>query len=249
MVSIKTEKELQQMRSAGKIIAEIFEILEREIKPGISTKYIDKKIHEYIISSGGKPSFYKYQGFPASICTSVDDVIIHGIPSEEQILHEGQIIGVDIGVIINGFHADAARTFAVGKISPDKQKLINVTQQSFFEGIKNLKNGSRVGDIGSAIQRYVEKNGYSVVREFVGHGVGKELHEAPSIPNYGLQGSGSKLLTGMTIAIEPMVNMGSQHIRLEGAWGVFTRDGQPSAHYENTVLITDNGVEILTMRG
>lgn len=249
MISIKTEKELQQMRSAGKIIAEIFEILEREIKPGISTKYIDKKIHEHIISAGGKPSFYKYQGFPASICTSVDDVIIHGIPSEEQILQEGQIIGVDIGVIINGFHADAARTFAVGKISPEKQRLIDVTQQSFFEGIKNLKNGSRIGDIGSAIQRYVEKNGYSVVREFVGHGVGKELHESPSIPNYGLQGSGAKLKTGMTIAIEPMVNMGSQYIRLEGAWGVFTRDGQPSAHYENTVVITDNGVEILTMRG
>lgn len=249
MVLVKNDREIQQMRIAGYIISDIFEMLKKEIAPGKSTEYLDKKVNNYIISSGGKPSFYKYNGFPASICTSVDDVIIHGIPSEVQILQEGQIIGVDIGVYINGYHADAARTFAVGKISPEKQRLIDVTEKSFFEGIKNLKDGSRVGDIGSAIQKYVEKNGFTVVREFVGHGVGKNLHEDPSIPNYGLQGSGPKLRSGMTIAIEPMVNMGSKDITMSGDWDVRTRDGKPSAHYENTVLITDSGVEILTIRG
>lgn len=228
---------------------EIFDLLEEEIKPGISTKHIDKIVHEFIVSRGAKPSFLRYNGFPASVCTSVDDVIIHGIPDEKQILEEGQIIGVDIGVIVKGYHADAARTFPVGRISEDKQKLIDITRQSFFEGLKGIAEGSYLGNISAQIQKFVERNGFSIVREFVGHGVGKNLHEDPAVPNYGIMGSGMKLKSGMTLAIEPMVNMGSREISTSGAWGVKTRDGQPSAHYENTILITASGVEILTMRG
>ncbi len=249
MVSIKYEKEIEYMRASGKIMIEIFDLLENKIKPGVTTKDLDKIVHEFILTKGAKPSFYKYNGFPASICTSVDDVIIHGIPSESEVLQEGQIIGVDIGVIVHGYHTDAARTYAVGKISPEKQKLIDITEQSFYEGIKNLKAGSRIGDIGSAIQKFVEKHGFTVVREFVGHGVGRELHEDPCIPNYGFMGSGIKLQSGMTLAIEPMVNMGTKDISVSGAWSVKTKDGKPSAHYENTIVIWDDGVEILTNKG
>ena len=249
MITIKNEKELERMRAAGEIMKDIFDLLEKEIKPGISTKDLDRIVYEYIIARGAKPSFLKYNGFPASICTSVEDVIIHGIPREDEILKEGQIISVDIGVIVKGYHADAARTYPIGKISAEKQRLIDITKQSFFEGIKDIKAGSYVGDISHAVQKFVEKNGYTVVREFVGHGVGRHLHEDPSVPNYGMAGSGVKLKAGMTIAIEPMVNMGKKDIIMEGAWGVRTKDGLPAAHYENTVLITENGVEIFTFRG
>lgn len=249
MVSVKSQKEIDRMRVSGQIIVEIFDLLEREIKPGISTKYIDKIVHEFIVSRGAKPSFLNYNGFPASVCTSVDDVIIHGIPDERQILEEGQIIGVDVGVKVKGYHTDAARTFPVGRISEDKQKLIYITRQSFFEGLKGISDGTYLGNISAQIQKFIERHGFSVVREFVGHGVGRNLHEDPAVPNYGMMGSGMKLKSGMTLAIEPMVNMGSKEISTSGAWGVRTRDGKPSAHYENTILITASGVEILTMRG
>jgi len=247
MFKSKTESEIELMRKSGKILAETLKVLEKEVRPGISTHELDKIAFDYITSCGAKPSCLHYMGFPASICTSVDDVVVHGIPRKNQILQEGQIIGIDICVTYKGFVTDAARTFAVGKISPEKQRLIDVTKESFFEGISELKAGSRVGDIGAKVQKYVEKHGYSVVRDFVGHGVGKGLHEDPSIPNYGMAGTGPKLVAGMTIAVEPMVNLGKYELVLNGMWDARTADGKPSAHYENTVLITDQGVEILTI--
>ena len=232
------------MRIAGSIVAETLELIKAYAKPGISTKALDKIAHEYIISRGAKPSFLHYQGFPATICTSVDDVVVHGFPSDK-ILKEGEILSVDYGAIFKGWHGDAARTFAIGKISPEKQKLIDVTEASFFEGIKALKEGSRLGDIGSRVQTYAEKFGYGVVRDFVGHGIGRHMHEDPAVPNYGMAGTGMKLKAGHTIAIEPMINMGSPAVKING-WDHRTRDGLPSAHYENTVLITESGCEILT---
>lgn len=247
MITIKNEKQISYMREAGKILSGLFQELEKVIKPGISTLELDKIAHAYIIEHKAKPSFLHYQGFPATLCTSVDDVVVHGIPRADQILQEGQIIGVDVGAVVHGYHADAARTYAVGNISPEKQKLIDVTKQSFFEGIKNIKEGSRLGDIGGAVQEYVEKHGFSVVRDLVGHGVGANLHEAPNVPNYGNKGTGMKLVAGMTLAVEPMVNMGSYAMSFPKEWVCKTRDGLPSAHYENTIVITKTGVEILTL--
>lgn len=247
MFNQKTESEIELMRKSGKILAETLKLLEKEVRPGISTYELDKIAFDYIKSCGAKPSCLHYQGFPASICTSVDDVVVHGIPRRTQILAEGQIIGIDICVTYKGYVTDAARTIAVGKISPEKQRLIDVTRQSFYEAISELKAGSRVGDIGSKVQKFVERNGYSVVRDLVGHGVGKGLHEDPSIPNYGNAGTGPKLVAGQTIAIEPMVNLGRYDVVFDGMWDIRTADGKPSAHYENTVLITDQGVEILTI--
>ena len=247
MFKSKTESEIELMRKSGKILAETFKILEKEVRPGISTYELDKIAFDYIVSCGAKPSCLHYQGFPASICTSVDDAVVHGIPRKNQILAEGQIIGIDICVTYKGYVTDAARTYAVGEISAEKQSLIDVTKASFYEAISDLKAGSRVGDIGAKVQRFVEKHGYSVVRDLVGHGVGRGLHEDPSIPNYGTAGTGPKLIAGMTIAIEPMVNLGKYEVVFDGMWDVRTADGKPSAHYENTVLITDQGVEILTI--
>lgn len=247
MFKSKTESEIDLMRKSGKILADTFKVLENEVRPGISTYELDKIAFDYITSCGAKPSCLHYQGFPASICTSVDDVVVHGIPRKNQILKEGQIIGIDICVTYKGYVTDAARTYAVGKISPEKQRLIDVTKESFYEAISELKAGFRVGDIGAKVQRYVEKHGYSVVRDLVGHGVGKGLHEDPSIPNFGTAGTGPKLISGMTIAIEPMVNLGKYEVVFDGMWDIRTADGKPSAHYENTVLITDQGVEILTI--
>ena len=235
------------MRESGKILAQTLEMLEKEIRPGVSTKYLDKLAKEFILQHNAKPSFLRLYGFPACICTSIDEYVVHGIPSESDILQEGQIIGVDCGVKFKGFHTDAARTFAVGKISAEKQKLIDVTTQSFYEGINNLKAGARVGDIGAKVQRYVEKHGFSVVRDLTGHGVGKQMHEDPSIPNYGTMGLGAKIPANCTLAIEPMVNMGKYEVVFNGMWDVRTKDKLPSAHYENTVLVTETGVEILTI--
>lgn len=247
MFRAKTEKEIEIMRESGKILKDTLELIGQNIKPGISTYDLDKIAFDYIISCGAKPSCLHYQGFPASICTSVDDVVVHGIPRKTQILKEGQIIGIDICVTYRGFVTDAARTFAVGKISAEKQKLIDVTRESFFEGISGLKAGSRVGDIGARVQNYAEKHGMSVVRDLVGHGVGRGLHEEPSIPNYGTAGTGPRLIAGQTIAVEPMLNLGDYDVVFDGMWDVRTADGKPSAHYENTILITDQGVEILTI--
>ena len=247
MINIRNQEEIQCMRESGKILAQTLEMLEKEIRPGVSTKYLDNLAKEFILQHNAKPSFLRLYGFPACICTSIDEYVVHGIPSESDILQEGQIIGVDCGVKFKGFHTDAARTFAVGKISAEKQKLIDVTTQSFYEGINNLKAGARVGDIGARVQRYVEKHGFSVVRDLTGHGVGKQMHEDPSIPNYGTMGLGAKIPANCTLAIEPMVNMGKYEVVFNGMWDVRTKDKLPSAHYENTVLVTETGVEILTI--
>jgi len=245
MVTVKSPSEIEKMREAGKIVAEVLDLIEKNIKPGISTLELDKIAHEYIIKKGAKPSFLHYQGYPNSICASVDDVVVHGIPKKTQILQEGQIVGIDVGAVKNGYHGDAARTFLVGKVSEEKKKLVEVTKECFFEAIKGLKEGSRLGDIGARVQRHAEKNGFSVVRIMVGHGIGKQMHEDPEVRNYGTEGTGIKLKAGMTIAIEPMINMGSYELKLNG-WDARTVDGLPSAHYENTVLICSDGVEILT---
>lgn len=246
LTKVKTEAEIEKMRESGRIVGEVLDLLGQHVKPGISTLELDKIAHDYIISRGAKPSFLHYQGFPASICASVDDVVVHGIPKKTQILEEGQIIGIDVGAVKDGYHGDAARTFLVGEVSEEKKKLVEVTKGCFFEAIKGLKAGSRLGDIGARCQRYAEKHGFSVVREMVGHMIGTHMHEDPLIPNYGTEGTGMKLQAGMTLAIEPMINMGSYQIKING-WDVRTKDGLPSAHYENTILINSDSVEILTM--
>ncbi len=240
--------EIVLMRKAGEMTGNALKYVETLIKPGISTLELDKSVKKFIIDSGGTPSFLGYEGFPGSICASPNDVVVHGIPSADVILKEGDIISIDLGVLYKGYNGDAARTFPVGEISPEKQRLIDVTRESFFEGIKNLKVGHRLGEMSHAIQAYVEKNGYSVVRELVGHGIGKDMHEPPNVPNYGKVTDGPMIIENTCLAIEPMVNMGRKEIWLiEDGWGIITRDGLPSAHYENTVLITKDGVEILTL--
>ena len=240
--------EIVLMRKAGQITRDALNYVESLIKPGISTLELDKSVKKFIIDSGATPSFLGYEGYPASICASPNEYVVHGIPSADTILKEGDIISIDLGVIYKGYNGDAARTFPVGKISPAKQRLIEVTKQSFFEGIKNLKVGHRLGEMSHAIQDYVEKNGYSVVRELVGHGIGSEMHQPPNVPNYGKVTDGPLVVENTCLAIEPMVNMGKKDIWLiEDGWGIVTRDGLPSAHYENTVLVTKDGVEILTL--
>lgn len=243
-----TPAEIVLMKKAGEITRDALNYVKTLIKPGVSTLYLDKSVEKYIIDRGGIPSFLNYDGFPNSICASVNEMVVHGIPSDEIILKEGDIISVDVGVIYKGYNGDAARTFPVGKISSEKQRLINVTEECFFEGIKNLKVGERLGKLSHAIQKHAEKNGYSVVRELVGHGIGKKMHEPPNVPNYGKESDGPVVTKNSCIAIEPMINMGKKEIRmLSDGWGIVTKDGLPSAHYENTVLITENGVEILTL--
>ncbi len=244
MIKIKTDKEIEIMRKAGEITKNTLLEVEKYIKPGVTTRELNKIAHDYIVKHNARPSFLHYGGFPASICASVNDVVVHGFPNDEP-LKEGDIISIDVGACYEGYHGDSARTFAVGKIDEIKQKLIDVTKQSFFEGIKGIKAGSRVGDISSQVQNYVEKYGFGVVRDMVGHGVGRNLHEDPNVPNYGYAGLGPVLKKNMVIAVEPMVTMGDYHINING-WDVRTVDGSVAAHYENTILITETGVEILT---
>ena len=235
------------MRQACKITAAARALAGDLVRPGVSTKAIDRAVHDFIVSQGAKPSFLNYNGFPASACISVNDVVIHGIPGG-YILKEGDIVSVDVGAYYKGFHGDCAATFACGAISTEAQKLIDVTRQSFFEGIRFATRGYRVQDISHAIQEYVESNGFSVVRSFVGHGVGRQLHEEPEVPNFGAPGRGPRLLPGMTIAVEPMVNAGTYEVSvLKDGWTTVTADGKLAAHYENTVLITDGEPEILTV--
>ena len=247
MISIKNEHELVSMREACKITAAARALAVEMVKTSKSNKAIDKEVHDFIVSQGAKPSFLHYSGYPASACISVNATVIHGIPSG-YILKEGDIVSVDVGAFYKGFHGDCAATFPCGEISDEAAKLIQVTRQSFFEGLRLATQGNRVSDISHAIQTYVESNGFSVVRSFVGHGVGRQLHEEPEVPNYGKPGHGPRLLKGMTIAIEPMVNVGvyDVHVRKDG-WTTVTADGKLSAHYENTVLITDGEPEILTV--
>ena len=247
MITIKNERELESMRQACKITAEARALAGDLVKPGVSTKAIDQAVYDYIVAQGAKPSFLNYNGFPASSCISVNSTVIHGIPGG-YILKEGDIVSIDVGAFYKGFHGDCAATFACGAISTEAQKLIDVTKQSFFEGMKFATKGNRVQDISHAIQTYVESNGFSVVRTFVGHGVGRQLHEEPEVPNFGNPGRGPRLIPGMTIAVEPMVNVGVADVRiLKDGWTVVTTDGKLSAHYENTVLITDGEPEILTV--
>ena len=247
MIAIKNERELTLMRKACQITAAARALAGEMVRPGVSTKQIDKAVHDYIVAQGAKPSFLNYNGFPASSCISVNNCVIHGIPGG-YVLKEGDIVSVDVGAYYQGFHGDCAATFACGAISTEAQKLIAVTKQSFFEGIRFAKRGHRVSDISHAIQTYVESNGYSVVRSFVGHGVGAQLHEEPEVPNFGSPGRGPRLISGMTLAIEPMVNEGVYDVRiLKDGWTTVTADGKLSAHYENTVLITDGEPEILTV--
>ncbi|MBQ4443327.1 MAG: type I methionyl aminopeptidase [Clostridia bacterium] len=248
MISVKTDSEIAKMRVANGIVRDVLKLLEEHVKEGVSTAYLDKIAREYIEKQGATPSFLGYNGFPASICASVDDVVVHGIPSKHIVLKEGQIVGLDVGACIHGFHGDAARTFAVGRISPEKQRLMDVTKECFFKGVSVMKDGVRLGDLSNAIQEHAESNGYSVVRELVGHGIGRAMHEDPSVPNYGPAGHGVRMHANMTIAVEPMINMGGKEVyTARDGWTVRTVDGKPSAHYENTILITQEGVEILTL--
>ena len=248
-VTIKSEKEIELMREAGRILAIVHEELEKFIRPGISTLDIDKKGYEIIKSYGCIPSFLNYNGYPASICVSINDEVVHGIPRKDRILLEGDIVSLDAGVIYKGYHSDAARTWAVGEISKEAKKLLEVTEQSFFEGMKYAKAGHHLFEISAAIENYVVANGFSCVRDLVGHGIGRELHEDPQIPNFRQRRRGPKLVPGMTLAIEPMVNVGKYQVCwLDDEWTVVTEDESLSAHYENTVLITDGEPELLSIR-
>jgi len=246
-MNIKSDTELEYMRSAGKVVADTLATIQKVIKPGITTAEIDKLAEEFILAQGAIPSFKGYGGFPGSICASVNDVVIHGIPNNT-VLVEGDIISVDCGAILNGYHGDAARTFPVGNISKEAQHLIDVTKESFFKGIEKAVVGNRLTDISAAIQKHAESFGYSVVRDFVGHGIGTAMHEDPQVPNYGTAGKGPKLVHGVVLAIEPMINMGNYKVKIKpDGWTVVTSDGKLSAHYENTIAITNEGVEILTL--
>ena len=247
MITIKNERELESMRQACKITAAARALAGEMVRPGVSTKAIDQAVHDYIVAQGAKPSFLGYNGFPASACISVNSTVIHGIPGGYT-LKDGDIVSIDVGAYYKGFHGDCAATFACGAISAEAQRLIGVTKQSFFEGIRFAKKGNRVQDISRAVQAHVESNGFSVVRSFVGHGVGRQLHEEPEVPNFVSSYRGPRLLPGMTIAVEPMVNAGSYDVKvLKDGWTTVTSDGKLSAHYENTVLITDGEPEILTV--
>ena len=248
MITIKNEEDLKCMRQACKITAAARALAGELVRPGVSTLEIDKAVHDFIVGQGAKPSFLGLYGFPGSACISVNDVIVHGIPSQKVILKEGDIVSVDVGAYYKGFHGDCCKTYPCGTISAEAQRLIDVTRQSFVEGIRFATRGHRVSDISHAVQTYVESNGFSVVRSFVGHGVGAQLHEDPEIPNYGKPGRGPRLVPGMTIAVEPMVNQGLYEVRtMKNGMTAKTIDGKLSAHYENTVLITDGEPEILTV--
>ena len=247
MIAIKNARQLEAMRKACKITAAARALAGEMVRPGVATRQIDKAVHDFIVAQGAKPSFLGYHGFPGSTCISVNATVIHGIPGN-YVLREGDIVSVDVGAYYEGFHGDCAATFPCGTISADAQRLIDVTKQSFYEGIRFATRGHRVSDISHAIQTYVESNGFSVVRSFVGHGVGAQLHEEPEVPNFGAEGHGPRLLPGMTLAIEPMVNAGTYEVTvLKDKWTTVTADGKLSAHYENTVLITDGEPEILTV--
>jgi len=249
MIIVKNSEQLVLMKKAGIITAEALLVAKECIKPSISTKEIDTKIKRFIEKCGAVPSFLGYGGFPGSACISINDEVIHGIPSDKVILKEGDIVKIDVGARYRGYNGDSARTYTVGKVSDEALKLISVTERSFFEAMKFTRVGYRIGDIGHAVENFVISNGFTVVREYVGHGVGAELHEDPQIPNYGNAGRGARLYSGMTLAIEPMVNQGSSDVRvMRDGWTVKTLDGKLSAHYENSVLVTDSDPVILTSK-
>lgn len=247
MIVLKTSRELSVMRKAGQISQKALRLAGEAVEPGVSTWEIDKLARQYIESMGATPSFLNYDGFPASTCISVNDVVVHGIPSKSTILKKGDIVGIDVGAYFEGFHGDNAWTFPCGEISSEAQGLLDATREALFQGIEQARPGNRLGDIGHAVQAYVEARNYSVVREFVGHGVGAKMHEDPSVPNYGTPGRGVRLLPGMVIAIEPMINMGGCAVKiLPDGWTTVTKDGSLSAHFEHTVAITPDGPVLLT---
>lgn len=248
MIKIKTPEQIELMRESGRLTKNVLDLIGKSIKAGMTTKDLDKIAYDYIKSCGATPSFLGYNGFPASICASIDEMVVHGIPSDKVVIKEGQLVSIDVGVIYNGWQGDAARTFAVGEVSDEKKKLLKVTEECFFKAIEHIKDGTPLGDVGYYVQSHAESNGFSVVRALVGHGIGQDMHEDPSVPNYGKKGTGIRLKKGMTLAIEPMINAGVYQVDfLSDGWSVVTRDRKPSAHYENTIAITDNGVEILTL--
>ncbi len=248
MITIKNEQEIALMRESGKLTKDVLDYLGSVIKVGMTTKELDRLAYNYVTKAGGYPSFLGYSGYPASTCISIDQMVVHGIPSDDVVIKEGQIVSVDFGVIYNGWQGDAARTFMIGEVSVEKKKLVKITEECFFKAIENLYDGTPLGNIGYAVQSHAEANGFSVVRALTGHGIGREMHEDPSVPNYGRRGTGIRVKKGMVLAIEPMINAGTHQVNfLNDGWSVVTKDGRPSAHYENTVAITDNGVEILTL--
>ena len=248
MIVLKTSRELNSMQKACKISAGALQLVGKSIEPGISTLELDRIAENFIRSQGATPNFKGYSGYPATACISINNEVIHGIPSKKRILKAGDIVSVDLGAAFEGYNGDNAATFAVGDISDEAKRLIDATRESLYEGIKAARAGGRIGDIGAAIQQYVEARGFSVVREFVGHGIGTKLHEAPEVPNYGTSGKGIRLMPGMTIAIEPMINMGLPGVKtLSDGWTVETKDGSLSAHFEHTVAITTDGPQILTL--
>lgn len=248
MILVKNSEQLAIMRKAGRITGEAILVARDHIREGVSTKELDIRIREYIEKCGAKPSFLGYGGFPGSACISLNDEVIHGIPSKDRILHEGDIVKIDVGACYKGFHGDSANTFGVGKISEEAEKLIAATRESFFCGAAQAKAGNRIGDIGSAVFEYANALGYGVVKRYVGHGVGMELHEDPEVPNFGTAGRGPRLMPGMTIAIEPMINAGTYLVKeMSDGWTVKTADGRLSAHYEHTLAITDGEPVLLTM--
>ncbi len=247
MIQLKTAEQIKAMKLAGRITAEALILGGEAIKPGVTTKHIDDVIRTHIEKCGARPAFLGYGGFPGSACISINDQVIHGIPSKDVVIEEGDIVSIDTGAYINGFNGDSARTFACGKVSAEAEKLIEVTKECFYKAYENAKIGCRLGDIGCAVQTHAESFGYGVVRDYIGHGVGRDMHEAPDVPNYGRAGRGLRLMHGLVIAIEPMINAGTEKVKvLPDKWTVVTADGSLSAHYENTVAITENGPEILT---
>ena len=248
MIQLKNPQQIKEMREAGRITGEALLVARENIREGISTYELDSIIRNYIEKCGAKPSFLGYHGFPGSACISINDEVIHGIPSKKRFLREGDIVKIDVGAFYKGYHGDAARTIPVGNVSEEAQKLIRVTRESFFAGIEKLQVGNRLGDVGHAIDAHVTKNGFSTVKRYIGHGIGHDLHESPDVPNYGTEGRGTRLCAGMTLAIEPMVNIGGENVKEMGdGWTVKTADATLSAHYENTVALTSEGVLILTM--
>lgn len=248
MIVLKTNRELALMREACRISAGALRVAGEAVQPGVTTEEIDRIAYEYIIKQGAKPNFLNYNGFPATACISINDEVIHGIPSKKRVIKEGDIVSIDLGAVLDGYNGDNAATFAAGRISPEAERLINTTKESLYKGIQAAVAGGRIGDISNAVQTYCEERGFSVVRDFVGHGIGTKLHEDPSVPNYGTPGRGVRLLPGMTLAIEPMINAGGYDVRqLSDGWTIKTKDGSLSAHFEHTVAITADGPKILTV--
>lgn len=248
MINLKNSAEILLMKKSGVIVRDTLALIEENVKEGVSTAKLDRLAYEYIAKCGASPSFLGYMGYPASICASINEEVVHGIPRADRILKEGDIISIDIGALLNGFHADAARTFPVGKVSAECERLMRVCRESYFKGVEQFREGLRLGDIGEAIQTHAESHGYGVVRELVGHGIGRRMHEDPNVPNYGAAGHGLRLRVGMALAIEPMINMGTKDIyQLDDGWTIVTQDELPSAHYENTVILTEDGVVTTTL--